>query len=116
MSEIPIIPNVDAAATRDAYANFSPWRCTCAFCRNVRTQWDNWLSEEVNRMLTSAGIDPTKPNEIVDFGKSPCGRTVQVEWIFLRPKHQIGNCHEQIAIGPIGKVQIFIYRDGIPSE
>jgi hypothetical protein len=84
LSQMKIVtpPFVDVDATRSTFAQFAPHRCKCAYCRNFRAQWPQWIVDWSDT-LCAMGIDPDKPNEIIDFGKTEAGRLYQVEWPFL---------------------------------
>jgi hypothetical protein len=79
---IPVHPDVDA--TKSLYAAFEPYRCDCAYCRNLRLQWTAFVTGAVIPLLKAYGIDPQKPLEIIDFGRvEGGGRTCEIEWPFL---------------------------------
>jgi hypothetical protein len=75
---------VDIQATAAVYRAFVPHKCDCAYCRNLRLQWSAFLTAPLRELLTSVGIDPDKPIEIVEFGRHENGgRIYSVEWAFL---------------------------------
>src|SRR5947208_263577 len=73
----------DTESTRSIYARFVPHVCACACCRNYRAHAEP-VPPQVRSLLVSMGVDPEKPNEILEFGKSKQGgRVYEPEWAFL---------------------------------
>jgi hypothetical protein len=103
---------VDVETTRNLYRQFEPHRCNCAYCRNVRAQWNALLTFDLRSAISPFGIDPDKPVEIIDFGHVGEGRQCQIEWAFLA-------ISKDVAV-PAGTRQIatdtyFICPGGIPE-
>ncbi|MFM9997019.1 MAG: hypothetical protein ACKVU4_14605 [Phycisphaerales bacterium] len=79
-----VLVEPDVEATREVYATFEPYRCTCSMCRNFLAAWHRVLPPSVVRVLGQLGIEPTKPHHITHFARnSPGSHLYEVEWAFL---------------------------------
>jgi hypothetical protein len=103
----------DIEATRSLYRQFTPHICDCAYCRNLRAKWRQWVTVETESLLASFGIDPEKPVEIIDFGKTENGRLYQVEWAFLIISKD--NPPVQTAVSGPDNAEIMLSSGGIPA-